>query len=108
MFDDPTRAGSTVQKGRRRKANTDRAITQVSGKWENMPGRTGEVKSLKFRQKWDCHTEKNASLEDFEQDVWRVQSRKELMTGRDGLGVGWRREGIRNVWVRRRQVRGWL
>ena len=51
---------------------------------------------------------KNANLEDFDQDVWRDQPRQELMAGGDGFGVGWRREGIRNGWVRRRQVRGWL
>lgn len=51
---------------------------------------------------------KNASLEDFEQDVWRDQRRQELLTEGDGFGVGWGREGIKNVWVRRREVRSWL
>lgn len=50
---------------------------------------------------------KNANLEDFEQEVWRDQPRQELLTG-DGFGVGWRRGGIKNVWVRRKEVISWL
>lgn len=37
---------------------------------------------------------KNANLEDFDQDVWRDQPRQELLTEGDGFGVGWRKEGM--------------
>lgn len=68
--------------------------------------RGGEESQTWAKTRLPCS--KNVSLEDFEQHVWSDQPSQELMTGRDGLGAVWRNEGIRNAWVRRRQVRSWL